>query len=144
MDLGLRPSRRRAVLQRPVTRTSNFASVELLHEPPAGFEDIAKAFAMASHLPATYRLDLRIGLAHAGALFARGHLDGHRQVALFAEHLRKLGWCEHLLGGDQEMFGCDMLFSHPADQPNQDVDPSFIRRPAVELWPARTEQIEHS
>ena len=114
--------------------------MELLHEPPAGFEDIAKAFAMASHLPATYRLQLSIGLAHGGTLFALGRLDGHRQVSLFAEHLRKLGWREHLLGGEEDMFGCDILFSHPADQPPQDEDPSFIRRPAVQLWPAQSEQ----
>lgn len=116
--------------------------MELLHEPPAGFDDIARAFAMASHLPSTYRLGLCIGLVRTGALFARGYLDGHRQVSLFADHLRKLGWREHLLGGDQEMFGCDMLFSHPTDQPDQDDDPSFIRRPAVELWPMRPGQPE--
>jgi hypothetical protein len=50
--------------------------------------------------------------------------------------LREGGWNEHLLGGPQEMFGCDMLFSHPDTA--GDADPSFIRRAPVELWPAGT------
>jgi hypothetical protein len=108
--------------------------MELLNKPPAGFEGIAKAFAMAKHLPSTYRLDVRIGLVHEGVLFAEGVLHGQRQVAFFSEHVRGLGWREHLLGGDDDMFGCDMLFSHPADSAHEDADPSFIRRPAINLW----------
>jgi hypothetical protein len=111
--------------------------MELLHEPPAGYEGIAKAFEMAKHLPTSHRANLQVGLVHEGELFARGTLDGHRQVSLFCEHLRELGWHEHLLGGEQDMFGCDMLFSHPgAQEALADADPSFIRRPAMELWPA--------
>jgi hypothetical protein len=109
--------------------------MELLKDAPPGYEAIAKAFAMAKLLPTTHQLGVRIGLVHEGALFARCRLDGSRQVSFLSEHLRGLGWREHLLGGDEEMFGCDMLFSHPADRAAQD-DPSFIRRPAVELWPA--------
>lgn len=109
--------------------------MELLHPPPEGFEPVAKAFAMAKLLPTTHRMNLQIGLMHDGVLFARGRLDGYRQVHFFSGHLRESGWNEHLLGGDQEMFGCDMLFSHPADAV-QDDDPSFIRRAPMELWPA--------
>lgn len=109
--------------------------MDLLHEPPAGFDGIAKVFAMAKLLPTTHRLNVQIGLVHQGVLFARGHLDGYRQVSFFSEHVRKQGWREHLLGGDDEMFGCDMLFSHPADPGDaDDDDPSFIRRTPVELW----------
>lgn len=109
--------------------------MNLLQDPPAGFGTVARAFAMARHVPATKRLGLQVGLVRNGVLFARGELDGYRQVALFSEHVRDLGYREHLLGGDDDMFGCDMIFSHPADHRND--DPSFIRRSPVELWPAR-------
>jgi len=115
--------------------------MDLLHEPPPGFDGIAKAFAMAKHLPTTHRMGVKIGLVLDGELFATGTLDGYRQVNLFAEHVRGLGWREHLLGGDDDMRGCDMLFSHPSGT-HDDADPSFIRRPAVELWPARSEHAE--
>jgi hypothetical protein len=112
--------------------------MNLLHEPPAGFDGIAKAFAMARQIPTTHRLALKIGLACDGVLFAQGELDGYRQVSLFSDHMRSLGYREHLLGGDDEMFGCDMLFSAaPAQCLADESDPSFIRRPAVELWPVR-------
>jgi len=109
--------------------------MELLHTAPPGFDGIANAFAMAKLLPTTHRLDVKIGLVHDGVLFAVGRLEGYRQVNFFADHVREHGWNEHLLGGDEEMQGCDMLFSHPADHANDD-DPSFIRRTPVELWPA--------
>jgi hypothetical protein len=109
--------------------------MDLLQDPPSGFEAVAKAFAMAKLLPTTHSLNLRIGLARDGALFAVGRLDGHRQVSFFREHLRDTGWYEHLLGGDDEMHGCDMLFSHPQDRVLENSeDPSFIRRTPVELW----------
>jgi hypothetical protein len=116
--------------------------MELLLEPPPAFEGIAKAFAMAKQLPATHRLGLKVGLVADGALFATGHLDGMRQIRFFAEHVRALGWHEHLLGGDDDMHGCDILFSRPSAVQEED-DPSFIRRPAVELWPARSGHVEH-
>ena len=113
--------------------------MELLNEPPTGFDAVAKAFAMARHLPTSHQLHVQVGLARDGVLFARGVLDGYRQVTFFAEHVRDLGWREHLLGGDDEMFGCDMLFSPPAEGSRQeDEDPSFIRRAPVELWPVHT------
>lgn len=117
--------------------------MDLLHEPPPGFDGIAKAFAMAKHLPTTHQMDVKIGLVRDGVLFATGRLDGYRQVNLFAEHVRDLGWREHLLGGDVDMQGCDMLFSQPAvDAAQADSDPSFIRRTPVELWPARSSHAE--
>ena len=116
--------------------------MDLLKEAPPGFDGIAKAFAMAKLLPTTHRLNVQIGLVQDGVLFARGQLDGQRQVSFFSEHVRELGWREHLLGGDDEMFGCDMLFSHPSDRAAQDGDPSFIRRPAVQLWPAGSPHAE--
>lgn len=123
-----------AVLQAVRSQT-----MELLHKAPAGFDGVAKAFEMAKHLPTSHRANLQVGLMHEGELFARGVLDGHRQVSYFSEHLLDLGWHEHLLGGEQDMFGCDMLFSHPGPREALvDSDPSFIRRPAVELWPARS------
>lgn len=113
--------------------------MNLLQEPPAGFAGIAKAFAMARHLPTTHQLGVQIGLLRDGVLFARGQLDGYRQVSFFADHMRQVGWRELLLGGDEEMHGCDMVFADPASghPPPPEADPSFIRRPAVELWPAR-------
>ena len=117
--------------------------MELLLDPPPAYEGIAKAFAMAKQLPTTHRHNVQVGLANEGVLFARGTLDGYRQVSFFAEHVRDLGWQEHLLGGSAEMFGCDMLFSAPADGAVREDDPSFIRRPAVELWPARSTHAEH-
>jgi hypothetical protein len=111
--------------------------MNLLHEAPAGFEGISKAFAMAKHLPTTQRLAVKVGLARGGALVASGELDGFRQVTFFSEHMRELGYQEHLLGGDDEMFGCDILFAIPAEPVPDDGDPSFIRRPASELWPVR-------
>lgn len=111
-------------------------SMELLQEPPAAYEGIAKAFAMARHLPSTHQHHVQVGLLHDGALFARGVLGGYRQVSFFAEHLRQLGWHEHLLGGDDDMHDCDMLFSAPPEDASG-ADPSFIRRPVVELWPVR-------
>jgi hypothetical protein len=112
--------------------------MELLKEPPPAFEGVARLFDMARLLPTTHRMDLRIGLAHEGVLFAQGTLDGYRQVNFLAEHLRGLGWREHLLGGDDDMFGCDMLFSAPAPAPADDEDPSFIRKSASERWPANS------
>ena len=109
--------------------------MKLLQDPPAGFDSVARAFAMARHMPSTKRLGLKVGLVHDGVLFARGELDGYRQVAFFSDHVRDLGYREHLLGGADEMFGCDMLFSHPARR--HDGDPSFIRRSPVELWGAQ-------
>ena len=113
--------------------------MKLLQDAPPGFEGIAKAFAMAKQISTTHRLGVKIGLALGGSLLAHGELDGHRQVSFFCDHLRALGWREHLLGGEDEMFGCDMLFSAPpqAVLAQEDSDPSFIRRPAVELWPAQ-------
>jgi hypothetical protein len=110
--------------------------MELLKDPPPAFEGVARLFEMARHLPSSRRMDLRIGLACQGALFAHGILDGYRQVNFFADHLRDLGWREHLLGGEDDMFGCDMLFSWPGERTvAEDDDPSFIRRAPVELWP---------
>lgn len=109
--------------------------MNLLHEPPPGYEGVAKAFAMAKLLPTSHRMDVRVGLAYEGVLFASGQLDGYRQVNFFSEHLRELGWRERLLGGDEDMFGCDMLFLHPADGARGEDDPSFIRRTPVQLWP---------
>ena len=113
--------------------------MNLLHEPPSGFDGIAKTFAMAKHIPTSHRLGLKIGLANEGVLFAQGELDGYRQVSFFADHLRSLGYREHLLGSEEEMFGCDMLFSvAPAPRRRaSDGDPSFIRKAPVELWPVR-------
>jgi len=108
--------------------------MELLKDPPPTFDGVARIFEMARHLPSSRRLALRIGMACEGALFARGTLEGYRQVNFLADHLRDLGWREHLLGGDDDMFGCDMLFSAPGGTPECVDDPSFIRRPAVELW----------
>jgi len=116
--------------------------MDLLHEAPAGFDGIARAFAMAKHLPSSHKLDVKIGLVHDDVLFATARLDGLRQVNFLAEHLRGLGWREHLLGGDVDMRGCDMLFSHPADAPQASEDPSFIRRAPVELWPQPTPHAE--
>ena len=106
--------------------------MELLKEPPPSFDSAARLFEMAKLLPASRRLDLRIGLACGGRLFAPCHLDGYRQVNFRAEHLRNQGWREHLLGAGDEMFDCDMLFSWPSAP--EDEDPSFIRRPAVDLY----------
>jgi hypothetical protein len=110
-------------------------AMELLKDPPPAFEGVARLFDMARLLPATHRMNLRVGLSHEGALFAQGTLDGYRQVNFLADHLRDLGWREHLLGGEDDMFGCDMLFSWPGPRPAEE-DPSFIRHPASELWPA--------
>jgi hypothetical protein len=117
--------------------------MKLLQEAPPGYEGIAKAFAMARLLPATQQLGVEIGLVHQGALFAQGRLDGHRQVTFFSEHLRALGWHEHLLGGDDDMHGCDMLFSSPAQPEAPSSDPSFIRRPAVQLWGQHADEQHH-
>ncbi|MDB5861630.1 MAG: hypothetical protein JWQ76_5319 [Ramlibacter sp.] len=117
-----------------------FAGMNLLHEPPpAGFDGIAKTFAMARQIPTTNRLALKIGLANDGVLFAQGELDGYRQVSFFSDHLRSLGYREHLLGSQEEMFGCDMLFAAapPPQRRAGDGDPSFIRKSPVELWPVR-------
>lgn len=109
--------------------------MDLLQAPPSGYDAVAKAFAMAKHLPTTHRRHLRIGLADGNTLFAVGQLDGHRQVSFLREHLRALGWHEHLLGGDDDMHGCDMLFSAPQEAAaGNSEDPSFIRRTPVELW----------
>jgi hypothetical protein len=121
--------------------------MELLHDAPPGFDGIANAFAMAKLLPTTHRADLRIGLVRGGVLFASGRLDGFRQVNFFADHVRREGWKEHLLGGDDEMYGCDMLFVYPAStrapEREPQEDPSFIRRAAVELWPATSHHANH-
>lgn len=103
------------------------------------YEGVARVFQMARHLPSTHRLHLQVGLVHDGKLFARGHLEGYRQVHFFSDRVRELGWREHLLGGDEDMHGCDMLFSLPVEGAREE-DPSFIRRPAVELWPAANDR----
>ena len=90
---------------------------------------------MARLLPCSQELNLQVGLARAGTLFASGRLDGYRQVSFFSEHLRDLGWHEQLLGGDADMHGCDLLFTHPDDHADAHVeDPSFIRRVPVLRW----------
>jgi len=116
--------------------------MDLLHDAPPGFDGIANAFAMAKLLPTSHQMDVKIGLVYDGVLFALGRLDGYRQVNFFADHVRKHGWHEHLLGGDGDMRDCDMLFSHPADVAVAD-DPSFIRRTPVELWPAVPSHADH-
>ncbi|WP_332826832.1 hypothetical protein [Ramlibacter sp.] len=109
--------------------------MELLQDPPSGFDTVVKAYEMARHLPATHKLDLQVGLARGGTLLATGRLDGYRQVALFSEHLRDAGWHEHLLGSEVDMHGCDLLFSHPDDHGDSRMeDPSFIRRAPMQLW----------
>ena len=112
--------------------------MHLLQDPPPGYEGIARAFAMARQLPNSHRLGVTLGLARDGMLVARGELDGYRQVSFFRHHMLGLGWQEHLLGSDDEMFGCDMLFSLPPQRAVVEDEPSFIRRPAVQLWPAGT------
>lgn len=108
--------------------------MNLLLEPPPGFDGVAKAFAMARHLPTPPdAARLQVGILHDAVLVAQGELDAWRQVPFFAEHLQELGWREHLLGEDDEVFGCDVLFSLAA-APAGDDDPSFIRRVPVELW----------
>jgi hypothetical protein len=108
--------------------------MNLLHDPPAGFDGVARAFAMARQLPhAPRKAPLQIGLVVDGVLVARGELDAWRQVPFFSEHLQELGWREHLLGEDEDVFGCDVLFSLDAPA-GEDEDPSFIRRTPVELW----------
>src|SRR4051812_25185873 len=110
--------------------------MKLLLDSPPGFDGITKAFAMAREVPTTHRLGVKVGLARDGKLLATGELDGYRQITLFAEHMREMGYREHLLGGDEDMFGCDMLFSLPGTGPSPvDSDPSFIRKPSIELWP---------
>jgi hypothetical protein len=109
--------------------------MELLQDPPPGFDGVSNAYAMARHLPSTHKLNLQVGLARAGVLIATGRLDGYRQVSFFSEHLRDLGWREELLGSDGEMHGCDLLFSLPPERDaGRDEDPSFIRRTPVLLW----------
>jgi hypothetical protein len=108
--------------------------MELLQDPPPGFDGVSNAYAMARHLPCTHQLNLQVGLARAGVLIATGRLDGYRQVSFFSEHLRGLGWREELLGSDQDMHGCDLLFSHPPERAAGQEDPSFIRRTPVQLW----------
>jgi len=115
--------------------------MELLHDAPLGLDGIAKTFAMAKLLPTTHRMDVKIGLVREGVLFAVGRLDGYRQVNFFADHVRREGWRECLLGGDEDMHGCDMLFVHPAGAESQE-DPSFIRHAAVELWPAASRHVD--
>ena len=117
--------------------------MDLLNEAPPGFDGIANAFAMAKLLPTTHKMNLTIGLVRDGVLVATGKLDGYRQVNYFCDHVRELGWREHLLGGEQDMHGCDMLFSHPADRPVAEEDPSFIRRSPVELWPSGSQHADH-
>jgi hypothetical protein len=112
--------------------------MNLLHEPPPGFDGVSKAFAMAKQLPTTQRLGVKVGLTRDSTLIAMGELDGYRQVTFFSEHMRDMGYQERLLGGDDEMHGCDMLFALPAQPIAVDSDPSFIRRPAVQLWPVRS------
>jgi hypothetical protein len=55
---------------------------------------------MAKHMPDDAPPGLKIGLASDGVLFAAGELDGYRQVSFFSDHLRSLGYREHLLGSD--------------------------------------------
>lgn len=100
---------------------------------------MAHAFAMARHLPPTAHAPrLQVGLVVEGTLVARGELDAYGQVPFFAEHLRGLGWREHLLGEDDEVFDCDLLFSlDAAHAESGDDDPSFIRRATMELWGGR-------
>ena len=74
--------------------------MNLLQDPPGGFDSVARAFAMARHIPSTNRLGLQVGLVCDGVLFAKGALDGYRQVAFFSEHMKELGYREHLLGSD--------------------------------------------
>jgi hypothetical protein len=114
--------------------------MELLQDPPPGFDAVAKAYAMARHLPCTHKLDLQVGITRSGTLVATGRLDGYRQVSFFSEHLRDLGWREALLGSEVEMHGCDLLFSHPDDHAGErTADPSFIRRAPVLLWGGHAE-----
>jgi hypothetical protein len=111
--------------------------MNLLQDPPPGFDGISNVFAMAKQIPTTHRLGVKIGVACDGVLVATGELDGARQLKFFTEHVRGLGYQEHLLGSEDEMFGCDMLFSVSAQPQDGDSDPSFIRRPAVQLWPVQ-------
>jgi hypothetical protein len=118
--------------------------MKLLREAPTDIEGVRKAFAMARNMPASQALALQVGLACEGELFATGELDGYRQVSFLSEYLRDRGWQEHLLGGDAEMHGCDMLFSLPPEEARKlsrheaaaraPADPSFIRRTPMELW----------
>jgi hypothetical protein len=121
-------------------------------EAPPHFDGVLKAFAMARNLPASQNLALQVGLVVDGELFSVGQLDGYRQVSFLSDYLRDRGWQEHLLGGDADMHGCDMLFSLPVDaeqklslaksaQSRSVEDPSFIRRTPVELWPLRETRI---
>jgi hypothetical protein len=110
--------------------------MDLLHEPPPTFHGIANVFAMAKHLPGSQQLEVKIGFLHDGVLFATARLDGARQLTFAVEHLREMGWHEHLLGTEAARLGCNVLFAHRARAAAPDEDPSFIRRTAVQLWPA--------
>jgi hypothetical protein len=106
---------------------SLFAPMNVLHDPPAA----SMASPRPSHGaadPTTHRLGLQIGLVCDGTCTpVATSMATARSPS--SSHLRGLGYHEHLLGGDDDMHGCDMLFSHSTRHEEPNPSSSAAHRP---------------
>lgn len=105
--------------------------LQLLATAPPDYRSIQRAFAQALRVTGDAPRPLTMGLLCNGVLVATGELRSFRQAACLTEYMREFGWQEKLLGNEDEMHGCELLYL--LDHARND-DPSFIRRPVMELW----------
>ena len=100
--------------------------------PPPEWKAIVRAYAQARRVSSANGQKLKVGLVWGEKLAALAALASYKQAACLAEYMKEFGWQERLLGDSQEMHGCDVVFT--SDAAAREDDPSFIRRPAMELW----------
>lgn len=79
---------------------------------PAAFPAILQAYETARQLPVLKHAPMRVGVCRSadGEVAACGVLEDYRQVRLFTIQLEAMGYASFLLGAEEEMRGCDILF----------------------------------
>jgi hypothetical protein len=94
---------------------------------------VARAFQMATGLPTSERVRLRVGvLSGDGTMIASGVLRGFEQAGFLRDQLQIVGFAEFVPSRPADTLGCDLLLKHVRDTEGQPPD---LLRPEGSLWP---------
>jgi len=85
---------------------------KMAHQPePAAYPAILEAFEVSRQLEVWKRAPMSVGVCRAdGKLVARGVLEDWRQVRLFSIHMEAMGYGQLILGEEDTMHGCDVVY----------------------------------
>jgi len=94
---------------------------------------VARAFQMATGLPTSERVQLRVGVLSAdGTMIATGILRGFEQAGFLRDQLQIVGFAEFVPPRAIDLLGCDLLLKQIHDPDGQAPD---LLRPEGSLWP---------